>query len=259
MKASGNEMTDMNKTPNCDMREALVSYLYNEATPEEARRVEDHMTSCQTCKQELAAFARVRDQLQQWQLEDMPIVRVVTEPQGARKSALAALKELLAVMPVWGKAIGAVAAVLLVFAVMGTNVSIGRDGIKYNADILRRSPTVEPVASDSARNVDYVSADQLEQFREGVKALVNRMIAESERQQKEDLKAQLVSLESQLQNMRSADLAKIAMRVQEHQIKLRTLERDIDRREGSDLTDILFSEMNTRPERPRPGAQSGGE
>jgi predicted anti-sigma-YlaC factor YlaD len=252
-------MTDMNKTPNCDMREALVSYLYNEATPEESRRVEDHLISCEACKQELEAFARVRDQLQQWQLEDMPIVRVVTEPEGARRPALAALKELLAVMPLWGKAIGAVAALLLVFAVMGTNVSIGRDGIKYSADIFRRQQTVEPVTSDIARNVDYVSAGQLNQFREGMKALVSQMITESERRQKEDLKAQLVSLESQLQNMRSADLARIALRVQEHQIKLRTLERDIDRREGSDLTDILFSELNTRPERSRSNPQSGGE
>ncbi len=257
MKVSGEEMTD--KTPNCDMREALVSYLYNEATPEEKRRVESHIISCETCGQELAAFERVRDQLQQWQLEDMPIVRVVTGPQGARKSALAALKELLAVMPMWGKAISAVAAVLLVFAVMGTNVSIGRDGIKYSADILRRPRAAEPGPTATTGNVDYVSADQLEQFREGMKALVSRMITESEREQKEELKARLVSLESQLQNMRSADLAKIAMRVQEHQVKLRTLERDIDRREGTDLTDILFSELNTRPERPRSGAQSGGE
>jgi DNA-binding protein H-NS len=81
-----------------------------------------------------------------------------------------------------------------------------------------------------------------------VKALVSQMIAESERQQKEDLKAQLISLESQLQNMRSADLARIATRVQEHQTRLKTIERDIDRREGNNLTDILFSEMMSKPE-----------
>ena len=100
-----------------------------------------------------------------------------------------------------------------------------------------------------------MSADQLEQVRASLTAIVSQMIAESERQQKDELKAQLVNLESQFQNMRSADLAKIATRVQEHHIKLRTLERDIDRREGSDLTDILFGELNARPER----LQGGGE
>ncbi len=248
-------MTDTNKTPTCDMREALVSYLYNEATAEEARRVEDHMAQCAACKQELRSFERVRDHLQQWQLDDMPIVRVVTEPQQARRSAIDVLKELLGVMPVWVKAASAVAAALLVFAVMGTSVSIGSNGVSLRADILRHNATVKDAAFVGDQKVDYVSADQLEQMRASLTTIVSQMIAESERQQKDDLKAQLVSLESQFQNMRSADLAKIAMRVQEHHIKLRTLERDIDRREGSDLTDILFGEMNARPERP----QGGGE
>jgi hypothetical protein len=258
-EVSGDEMTDTNKTPTCNMHEALVSYLYNEATAEEARRVEDHMAQCAPCKQELQSFERVRDHLQQWQLDDMPIVRVVTEPQQARRSAIDVLKELFGVMPVWVKAVGAAAAVLLVFAVMGTSVSIGSGGVSLRADILRHDSTVKDVAPIGDQKVDYVSADQLEQVRASLTAIVSQMIAESERQQKDDLKAQLVSLESQFQNMRSADLAKIAMRVQEHHIKLRTLERDIDRREGSDLTDILFSEFNARPERPRSGAQSGGE
>jgi hypothetical protein len=254
-EVSGEEMTDTNNPPACDMREALVSFLYNEATAEEARRVEEHMAQCAACEQELASFARVRDQLQQWQLDDMPIVRVVTDPRPARRSAPDLLKELLGVMPAWAKAISAVAACLLVLAVMGTSVSIGKGGVSLRADLLRRESPVKDADPVGNRETDYVRADQLEQVRAGLTAFVSQMIAESERQQKGELKAQLVSLESQLQNMRSADLARIAMRVQEHHVKLRTLERDIDRREGSDLTDILFGELNARPER----GQSGGE
>jgi len=69
-----------------------------------------------------------------------------------------------------------------------------------------------------------------------VKSLVNQLIAESERQQKDEIKAKLVGLESQLQNMRSADLAKLATRIQEQQARLKTIEQDIDRRgrAGSD-------------------------
>ena len=83
--------------------------------------------------------------------------------------------------------------------------------------------------------------------------MVNQLIAESERQQKDEMKAQLVSFEAQLQNMHSTDLAKIAMRIHEHQARLKTLERDIDRREGLDLTDILFSEVSKPTERPITG------
>jgi hypothetical protein len=248
-EVSGDEMTDINKTPNCDMREALVSYLYNEATPDESRRVEDHLSACPACKQEVVAFERVRGMLQQWQLEDMPIVRVATAPHAPRRYALALLKELFDVTPIWAKALGAVAMLALVLAVMGTNISIGRDGFLFRADIMRSQPVAQTAHVPGSQNTDdFIRAADIEKVRADVKALVSQMIAESERQQKEDLKAQLISLEFQLQSLRSADLARIATRVQEHQSRLKTIERDIDRREGSNLTDILFSELMSKPE-----------
>jgi len=241
-------MTDTSKTPNCEMREALVSFLYNEATHEEARLVQEHLVACASCKQEIAAFERVRGMLQQWQLDDMPIVRVVAEAPSSRRSALAVLKELFTVTPIWAKALGAAAMAMLVLAVMGTSISIGRDGFSFSADIMRGKPVTQTETLAGSRNPDdFIKAADLERVRADVRTLVSQMIAESERQQKDELKAQLVSLESQLQNMHSADLAKIATRIQEHQSRLKTIERDIDRHEGSDLTDILFSEMMDKP------------
>jgi hypothetical protein len=260
-EVNGDEMTDTSKTPNCDMREALVSYLYNEAPPEENHRVEEHLVACSACKQEVVAFERVRGMLQQWQLEDMPIVRVVTEPPLPRRTALAALKELLVITPVWAKALGVAAMAMLVLAVIGTDISIGREGFSFHADILRRqSVTQTATVPENQSTDDFIKTTDIERVRADVRALVSQMIAESERQQKEDIKAQLVSLQSQLQNMRSADLARIATRVQEHQSRLKTLERDIDRREGSNLTDILFSELISNPESKSTGsAGSGGD
>src|SRR3982751_6695422 len=98
-------MTDTSKTHGCDMHEALVSYLYNEATAEEGRRVESHMSQCSACKEELRAFERVRGMLQQWQLDDMPIMRVVADASPGKPRALAVLKELFALTPLWVKAL----------------------------------------------------------------------------------------------------------------------------------------------------------
>lgn len=254
-------MTDTNKTSNCGMREALVSYLYNEATPDETRDLENHLAACPACKQEVMAFERVRGMLQQWQLEDMPIMRMVTEPPSPRRSALALLKELFVVTPAWTKALGAAAMALLVLAVMGTNISIGRGGFSFRADIMRRQPADQAAYSPVSRGADEViRAADIERVRADVKTLVSQMVAESERRQKEEMKAQLISLESQLQNMRSADLARIATRVQEHQSRLKTIERDIDRREGSNLTDILFGELMSKPEtKSSVAAGSGGD
>lgn len=242
-------MSNKQKTPDCDMREALVSYLYNEATPEESSRVETHLTKCAACNEELHSFERVRGMLQQWQVDDLPIVRVVAERGPGDRSMLSLLKELLSVTPIWAKALGAVAMAMLVLAVIGTDVSVGKDGVSFRADLLRRGQTAQVAGS----NADVTTGANIEQVRTEVKSLVNHLIAESERQQRDEIKAKLVSLESQLQNMHSADLTKLATRIQEQQARLRTIERDIDRREGLDLTDILFSEASKPGERSTSG------
>lgn len=246
-------MSNKQKTPNCNMHEALVSYLYDEATAEESRRVEAHLTQCTACKQELHSFERVRGMLQQWQLDDLPVVRVVAERPSGERSMLGVLKELFSLTPLWAKALGALAMAMLVLAVIGTDVSVGRSGFSFHADLLRRDRTAQPIDVADGKNTGPSNSSNIEQVRTEVKTLVNQLIAESERQQKEEIKAQLVSLESQLQNMHSADLAKIATRIQEHQARLKTLERDIDRREGLDLTDILFSEVSKPTERTTSG------
>src|SRR6185503_19102560 len=132
---SGEEMNTQN---NCNMHEALMSYLYDESTPDEKLRVETHLTDCGACKQEIHAFERVRGMLQQWQLDDMPVLRVSTEQAGNR-SILAVLKELISLTPIWAKALSAVAMAMLVLAVLGTDVSVGRGGVTFHADLLRRN------------------------------------------------------------------------------------------------------------------------
>jgi|SRR5713226_5635717 len=247
LEMSGEEMNNTPKTPNCNMHEALVAYLYDEAAPDENRRVKAHLTECSACEQELQAFERVRGMLQQWQLDDLPVLRVVTEPSSVKRSMVAALKELFWVTPVWAKALGAVATAMLVLAVMGTDVSIGRDGFSFHANLLGR-PQTAPVNTNEKTSGSLNGAN-IEQVRTEMRSLVNQLIAESERQQKEQIEAQLVSLEAQLQTMHTTDLAKLASRIQEHQARLKTIERDLDRREGLDLTDILFSEVSKPSER----------
>jgi hypothetical protein len=220
------------------MREPLVAYLYGEATPEESRLLEAHLSACAVCEQEMAAFERVRGMLQQWRLDDLPVLRVEAGPAPRNRSALDAFKEFVAILPVWAKVIGAAAAAMIVLAALGTEVSIDSNGFRMRADIFR------PGAGETVKRVPADSNEPgIEQLRAELKAMVNTLIADSERQQKEQLKAQLASFESQLQTMRSAELAKLAETVQQQRARLRMIERDLDRREGYDLTDILFSEL----------------
>ena len=136
---------------------------------------------------------------------------------------------------------------VVVLAVLGTDVSIGREGFSFHANLLRRA---EPASVNTGdKGSASLNVSNVEQVRTEVRTLVNQLIAESERHQSEEIKAQLVSLESQLQTMHTADLARLASRIQEHQARLKTIERDIDRREGLDLTDILFSDAGKSAER----------
>ena len=234
-------MTDLNKTPNCEMHEALVSHLYNEASPDERRRVEEHLKSCGACAEELTAFERVRGMLQQWQVEELPEVYIVTKDTAARtRSMLALLKELFTLSPLWVKALGGVAVAMLVLAVVGTSVSVGSNGFSISMSLLDRrqgGPDVKAAPISAAE----------------VQTIVNAMIADSERHQSETLSAQLVSIESQLQNSHEADLAKVSARIQQQRELIKTLERDIDRREGLALSDILLGEAT-----PRSGGTQGG-
>jgi len=248
--SGGEEMSNEDKRTNCDKHEELVSYLYNEATPEESKLVEQHLNECAACKEELHSFERVRGMLQQWQIDDLPVVRVVSDRAGER-SMLSVLKELISVTPIWAKALGAVAMGLVVLAIIGTDVSVGSSGFSFRADLLRRDRNAQATGT---QNVIPSNSSDIEQVRTEVKGLVNQLIAESERRQHDEIKAQLVNLESQLQTMRTADLTKLATRIQEQHARLKTIEQDIDRREGLDLTDILFSEVN----RPGSRAATGG-
>jgi len=163
---------------------------------------------------------------------------------------LSVLKELLSVTPIWAKALGAVAMAMLVLAVLGTDVSVGRGGVSLRADLFRRDRTADTINLTNAAPTD---GNNIEPVRNEVKTLVNQLIAESERQQKAEIKTQLVILESQLQSLHSADLTKLTTRIQEQQARLKAIERDIDRREGLDLTDILFSEVSKPAERSTSG------
>ncbi|HKP13984.1 MAG TPA: zf-HC2 domain-containing protein, partial [Blastocatellia bacterium] len=214
----------MNQTSPCEMREAMMAYLYKEATADESRRFETHLGQCAACRQELAGFERVREQLQQWQVSDLPVVRVVADPQPARRPFLAVLKELFAVMPLWVKAASVAAVALLVMAVTGTSVSVNREGFSFSARMIGGASERPAPAATPAR-AQNVSSEQLDQLRANLAALVSQKIAESERQQQEELRAQLVSLQSDLQAMRSTELAKIVARVQQHQSRLQTIER----------------------------------
>jgi hypothetical protein len=54
----------------CDEREPLLAYLYDDGDEAERRRVEAHLVSCETCREELAGLRGLRTDLLAWDVPD---------------------------------------------------------------------------------------------------------------------------------------------------------------------------------------------
>jgi anti-sigma factor RsiW len=132
-------MQNTNERPVCHRAEDLVTYLYGEATAEEARDFSAHMQQCDACRAEFTVFHQVHDSIVAWRNEAIGSVGQVPQParaasagvatnqfvQHERKlSALAALREFFSVSPLWLRGATAFAGLLLcaliVFAVSRT-------------------------------------------------------------------------------------------------------------------------------------------
>ena len=171
-------MQNINERPICHRAEDLVTYLYGEATAEEARDFSAHMQQCDACRAEFTVFHQVHDSIVAWRSEALgatPALAGATNsvvataefvPEGRRLSALAALREFFSVSPLWLRGATAFAGLLLcaliVFAVSRTwqqPVMTARDdGKKYTEEQFQQAlrEQIEQIAKSSAVKPDTV-------------------------------------------------------------------------------------------------------
>jgi len=82
-------MQNINERPVCHRAEDLVTYLYDEATAEEARDFSAHMQQCDACRAEFTVFHQVHDSIVTWRNEAIGSVFEVPQSTSAA-SAVAA-------------------------------------------------------------------------------------------------------------------------------------------------------------------------
>lgn len=132
-------MQNINERPVCHRAEDLVTYLYGEATAEEARDFFAHLRQCDACRAEFGVFNQVHESIVTWRNEALggvlqPQVSAAANQavfansevvQHERKlSAFASLREFFSVSPLWLRGATAFAGLalcaLIVFAVSRT-------------------------------------------------------------------------------------------------------------------------------------------
>lgn len=117
-------MNDSISTNLCARAEDMVTYLYGEATLDEAKDFEKHIKLCSSCRSELATFGDVREAMGEWRQQALgSLTSPAIEADAARhfapvvaparrRSALAALREFFTLSPAWMRAATAVAVIV---------------------------------------------------------------------------------------------------------------------------------------------------
>lgn len=186
--------------PPCPRAGDLMSYLYKEATPPEARSFTEHLSACAACRDELEAFGGVRASVGAWRAEALGVAASlgfdgapaqpshVTTPPVRERSALAALREFFALSPRWMQ--GASVAAALLFCALAA-LTLARAEVRWDAQGLavRTSPSeriVEKrtdapavVVAASRAELDALAAER-DRFKSELEAL------RTERQQQSD-------------------------------------------------------------------------
>jgi hypothetical protein len=67
-------LNNNHKNSDCGYGEALVSYLYGEATERETATLKAHLESCRACADEMAAFSGVHLAIDDWKLKDFAML-----------------------------------------------------------------------------------------------------------------------------------------------------------------------------------------
>ncbi len=171
-----------NASNECGRKEDLVVYLYDEASAAERASFERHLDDCDSCRVELKAFGRVRDDLSAWQVGFAPRAEIALP-----KSRLDVLREFISLFPAWarGAALTAAVAALLLFA-----LSFAAPRINFRGGEIQAS----------------LNSEQIE-------SLIKEAVAKERAQIQDEYRTQLAGFQtehrSQLQALEAANQAKL--------------------------------------------------
>jgi hypothetical protein len=197
-----NEKNRFNAPNDCGHKEDLVAYLYDEAGVNERASFERHLGDCDSCRNELTAFGRVRDELGAWQVGFAPRAQVVLQ-----RSRLDLLRELVGMFPMWVRGaalVGAAAAMLfLALSIAGASVSVKDGDFAISFGGTAKAETGGAAAS----------SEELEK-------LIQSAIAKERDQMRQEYETQLASFKDQLS---AEHQAKLQAASAEHQAQLNTV------------------------------------
>ena len=225
----------------CDRQGDLMSYLYDEASAAERASFESHLTDCGTCRDELAGFRQVRDDLGAWQVGFAPRTEIAIS-----RSPLEIFRELIGQLPFWVRTSGVAAAtaavLLIVFAIAGTRIDLRGGTISFGLPArsevagITTHTDVSPGSNGPAAPTQLTPADIEGMIAERVKAL-----RAEDAQQAAEIRAQVANLSTRLESANQSQ-ARLSATIN----NLRAEQRAMLARGQSTLGEWLFAANGSR-------------
>jgi anti-sigma factor RsiW len=169
MKKVPEDHNPLNRSSYCGEPGALVSYLYNDGSPDELAAIEAHVQTCDACTAELAALGDTREVLSAWSppqtelgltlaaSDALPVAATVaTMPVPAVPAAVAEVPWWRQSSPVWMQAVAA----SMVFAA-GMTIGAGRGAAPATSNSVAEAG--QPVSGQAVAAVrtDAVKTDNV--------------------------------------------------------------------------------------------------
>ncbi len=182
-------MKTQQAAPKCARKEELIEYLYDEMPLQGRARFADHLTECASCSADLLGMERLRGELRAWDVNAVPHMELVIP-----RSKLEVLKELLALFPVWSRAmLATAAAAATILIALGT------------LSLFKQTNAAPGLTANNATNTPAVVQPVL--LPAEVKALVNaevaRALAQAVEQERQALRTQMAALDARNQEQRA--------------------------------------------------------
>ena len=208
----------------CGDHEALVTYIYDEGTPEERGGVEAHLAICAACAAEVATLASTRTHLGEWAPPEADLhFRIVSEPRAAE--VLRPARWWQQPLPAWAQ-MAAAAAIFGVGMGLGVAMNGGEPGTSTPAPVVAQAPApaaVTPVvaATDTVSRQELAALEQRlrSELRTAAPAAtradaallarVRALIDESEQRQRRELALRTADVVRELDAQRQFDFARI--------------------------------------------------
>jgi len=194
------EMRDINERPVCHRAEDLVSYLYSETGELETPDFREHLKACDACRTEFSVLSQVHDSIVVWRNEvlgsSFSSAPVMTESLAVggenfrreeKLSAMATIRELFRVSPLWLRAATGFAAVLLCVLAIVAISRVSRQPVSQ--------PVLPPVSIAKANpELKYTQKDLDSAVQKGIDAklaeLSNRQVTSANQTPAVNSKAQ---------------------------------------------------------------------